>query len=579
MKRATAEVLAILPLAFLLGLACCGKNDALNTDLKVVGGSKASYYPYFVQLIDGVKTPRGFCGGTLIAPRVVLTAAHCIHNESAKELYVAMGMNDGESLHLTRPVKVIGIAKHPEYAGVPEHGNDLAVLYLELYQTDQFRNPIKPVSLDRSGVVQISEMLRVVGLGRLSSLGTVRSTEIKQVDLPVVDPALCRKIYDVTDRQLCAGDIANGGKDSCKGDSGGPLLRIKSGGEAELIGIVSYGKGCAQKKQPGVYTKVAAYMPWIEQKSKELAVELDPSKPEEMLPTVVVNRCLAQVNGILERVTKAEHVRETTWKTDDAKVKYTLVNKKPQGAALATCKFEDRAFDATTVRWFLSEGSAKTVVAVVEMHSGKIYQSTPIPLKYAADSLLCETARGKVAFYDTRSQSLISYNERMYHFGMTVPDPANDQTTWGCQVGNMVVEVFESAKAGKLAVRASHPAIGTVVKLLEIDDIPPEQMLKTWISKDQNNLMVHIKNVGQEDLVTWEMECMKPFSFKLKNGATLEARSRGTGSGFYATLIVGAHSEATIKAGESLELNLQSQSDGAAGYGCFINQMFAVVDP
>ena len=213
------------------------------------------------------------------------------------------------------------------------------------------------------------------------------------------------------------------------------------------------------------------------------------------------------------------------------------------------------------------------------MKSGKLYQSTSMPLTYRADSLFCNTARGEVSFYDTRSQSYVSYNDRIYHFGAPIADPADNQTTWGCQISNMAVEIFEMTKMGKLAARVSHPAVGTLVRLLDIVTIPPEQILKTWLSKiDKEILTLHLKNVAQEDLFTWQLECLQSFVLTTKNGAVI-SQPRSIGSGFYATLTVGANPEATLLAGGSLDVPIKFATTNPGGYGCVINQTFPVLDP
>ena len=87
--------------------------------------------------------------------------------------------------------------------------------------------------------------------------------------MPLLDQQICRsnKVYgqnnqEILDGMLCAGDL-NGGMDSCYGDSGGPLTCFKDGIPL-LIGIVSWGDGCAQKNKPGVYTRVSYYVEWID---------------------------------------------------------------------------------------------------------------------------------------------------------------------------------------------------------------------------------------------------------------------------------------------------------------------------
>lgn len=562
-------------------LFSCGvnKNADNASNLNIIGGRPASYYPFFVQLLAGAKSPNGFCGGTLIAPRIVVTAAHCIYSELAKDLYVAMGMGDGGSLHLTKPVKVIGLVKHVDFIGTPEHGNDIALLYLDRYHPEQFLNPIKPAVVDLTGAVADNEMLRTVGLGRLSSLGQVQGTTIQEVDIPVVPKSVCSEVYDITASQLCVGDVVHGGRDSCQGDSGGPLLRMKAGGLAELVGVVSYGHGCGQKKQPGIYTKMAAYTAWIADKSRELALELDPVKPQEVMKPLVSTRCVSQVNGVIQHVETNGTSRDTRWKVDDGSAAYTEVKKKPGGAVLATCEFRDQHAAKVSVSWIRRQPSDKTVIALAELKTGKLYQSTSMPLVYIADSLYCNTSRGPVAFYDTRTQSYVSYNDRIYHFGDATADPANNQTTWGCQSSNMVVEIFELKTSGKLAARVSHPAVGTLVRVLDIATTPPEQILKTWFSRiDNDTLTLHLKNVGKEDLFTWKLECLRDFTLTTKKGP-VTALPRPVGSGFYALLTTGQAAEANLAAGGAQELAIQFAASNTAGYGCLINQMFPVVDP
>ena len=88
------------------------------------------------------------------------------------------------------------------------------------------------------------------------------------VDVPIVSDEECADLYyavfyDVDPAMICAGYVAEGGKDACQGDSGGPLV---STGDGKLVGIVSWGLGCARPRLPGVYTQVAYYVDWINSK-------------------------------------------------------------------------------------------------------------------------------------------------------------------------------------------------------------------------------------------------------------------------------------------------------------------------
>lgn len=577
------SVMVIVSSAWFLGLWSCGGASVHNYEngsrLNIVGGRAASYHPYFVQLLAGANSPVGFCGGTLIAPRVVATAAHCIQTELANDLYVAMGIDSGVSLHLTHPVKVIGIVRHPEFAGIADHGNDLALLYLDQYKATQFRNPVEPIHLDTSGPVP--ETLKVIGLGSLTSLGSVETEVIQEADVQMVPQNQCDKSYEITDRQICAGDFVNGGRDSCHGDGGGPLIRMDADGNGHLVGVASYGHGCAQKNQPGIYTKISAYASWIDSQIKLLAIELDPAQPTLNLPQLVATRCLSQINGLTERVTRDDNSRETVWKVDDLNMKFVELPVPPTGAPLAVCEFKDQNLALVHVTWHRLAANERAVIAVAQAASGKYYQSTPMNLKYLADTVFCDTARGKVALYDTRDESYVSYEDRMYYFGEEISDPENDQTTWGCQIGNAAVEIFEAKSDGHLGARVTHPALGTIVRLLKTDDRIPEKMLRASISQtDAGATTLHINNIGKEDLFTWQLECFSEFTLIMKSGERLKGVHRRTGSGFNMLVDMNAHSaEAIVRANSSLDLAIEFVSSSPGGYGCFINQTFQVFDP
>jgi secreted trypsin-like serine protease len=90
------------------------------------------------------------------------------------------------------------------------------------------------------------------------------SQTLKYVAVPYVNNEKCKRAYGstITDAMLCAGGKPDGGEDSCQGDSGGPLVRV-SGGKATVIGVVSFGQGCADKNIPGVYARVTSFLGWI----------------------------------------------------------------------------------------------------------------------------------------------------------------------------------------------------------------------------------------------------------------------------------------------------------------------------
>lgn len=93
---------------------------------------------------------------------------------------------------------------------------------------------------------------------------------MREVKVDIIGNEACKKSYtpthgasSITESNICAG-VEEGGKDTCQGDSGGPLFRLDGDGNAKVFGITSWGKGCALKGFPGVYTRVSSFAGWID---------------------------------------------------------------------------------------------------------------------------------------------------------------------------------------------------------------------------------------------------------------------------------------------------------------------------
>jgi hypothetical protein len=104
-------------------------------------------------------------------------------------------------------------------------------------------------------------MSTTMGWGATSSGGS-SSAILLEVDVPIDDSCGNYSNSEITNHMVCAGD-SNGGEDSCQGDSGGPLIMTNDDGEYELIGIVSWGYGCAEAQYPGVYSKIHSRLDWF----------------------------------------------------------------------------------------------------------------------------------------------------------------------------------------------------------------------------------------------------------------------------------------------------------------------------
>ena len=155
-------------------------------------------------------------------------------------------------------VKVKKVITHSGYNSWTTD-NDIALLQtatkLTLGQTNAQAIKLPAQDSDPSGDVVVS------GWGYLKEGGGTLPAALQIVTVPVVDRATYNKPYSnrITNNMFCAGLLDVGGKDACQGDSGGPV--VDSNGL--LVGAVSWGRGCAQKGYPGVYTRVGVYIKWI----------------------------------------------------------------------------------------------------------------------------------------------------------------------------------------------------------------------------------------------------------------------------------------------------------------------------
>jgi secreted trypsin-like serine protease len=241
---------------------------------RIVGGqvTDIKQWPWQVQLsLDG-----GLCGGSLIRPDWVLTAAHCFVGDgggkppTAEKIARYKVFSGGNVLGEGELRRVKRVVLHPKYNGVV-YGFDAALIQLaEPYAI----RPKQMVALSTAGLDEAflppKTCATVTGWGTTSAGGKV-SQRLQQVTMPMVSQPVCNAAYqklfkgqaEITNGQLCAGAAA-GGKDSCQGDSGGPLV-VQGGPTGWVqVGVVSYGKGCGDADFYGIYTKVSSVKDWVE---------------------------------------------------------------------------------------------------------------------------------------------------------------------------------------------------------------------------------------------------------------------------------------------------------------------------
>ena len=261
-------------LALLIPLFAVIVSPQVLGQAKIIGGTNASHgdYPWMTAIVEkGRSVYNGhYCGGSLVGNQWVLTAAHCVtrsngSKEDPRDIEVWINLTD-----LSQPggaaVKrsVIAIYRHPDYredsAGNLFH--DVALLLL-----NRPVGSVAPIVLAQNNSQTPEDTaVRALGWGAVSKNGNNYPPRLKEVNLKIFNFGQANNAYTGDLRQgphLPAG-VPNGSKDTCTGDSGGPLF-LPNAGNPVLVGVTSFGEGCGKAGVPGIYARVSSYANgWIE---------------------------------------------------------------------------------------------------------------------------------------------------------------------------------------------------------------------------------------------------------------------------------------------------------------------------
>jgi uncharacterized repeat protein (TIGR01451 family) len=256
---------------------------------QIVGGQNADVgeWPWQIGITDNFWN--GFCGGSIISERWILTAAHCVVSSGTVSATSTVRVIAG--IHTISAgggqiVLVDSIVVPSAYSGTTRD-TDYALLHLASSIT--FNSNVAKIALATSGDASLfapGAIATVTGWGTLSSGGSAPDI-LQEVEVPILSNTDCAtKLIGITANMLCAG-FDEGGKDSCQGDSGGPLVVPDGKGGWIQVGVVSWGDGCADPNLPGVYTRVSQFTSDIQ--STMLAASSDLKITKTAAPTPIVS--------------------------------------------------------------------------------------------------------------------------------------------------------------------------------------------------------------------------------------------------------------------------------------------------
>lgn len=544
----------------------------------IIGGELADLPPSFASLAtEGANEL--LCGASLIAPDVLLTAAHCV-NELEAPLLVYPGLKEQGQAELEKApsLRVERIVLHPDYRDISGTA-DLALLFLPEGSSAAFPG-FQPIA--RSRDTSLPERaghgsLRVYGHGYASNFGWLRLERLQVLNLKTIPLEICRT-FDPAFANLglphiCAASPLDdgGGHDSCWGDSGGPLVLENHGeGPDQLVGLVSWGLGCAQRGVPGIYTRVSFYEDWIDTELRRPRVR--PTQLAELPRDYLSSHCYWQPR--LER------------RLAEAKVPRSWRSTFSFAGLTSDSWVEAPAEEFLGSPCQIAEGLSLGLVEVAPASpsepaqyrsqlkiGGRVYQSPISPLKdeqvFGCDAWTLDWEPGLGQGWLETPLSYLELGAPAW-----AKDWENARTLTHCKDAIGGFKVLQK-EGGQLALEIDFFSSW----LLELQPSVESQTLALYLAPatEQPGLeQLTLVNRSEEALYSFELSCQAPFTIYNREGKALEAEpSEGeNGSAYILRLLYPDFPLAWIPAKGERRLLWKYDRSAAprgAGLGCSVN--------
>lgn len=552
--------------ALVLMSACEKSNDVSDTE--VIGGRPADDHRFMAGLLfNGSETTA--CGGAFVTPRVVVTAAHCISD--GETIQVRPGSGEGDALELD----VLATIVHPQFNSATMQ-NDVAILLVESAPANA---NIIPIPLNRSATFprnETSSLVTVIGRGNVSSFGSYFDEVLRQVDVPVVPTATCADSYDsqrITSGVICAGRAVTGGQDSCQGDSGGPLVAAANG-QLHLVGIVSWGEGCAQVDNPGVYTRVSSVAPWIEEQISLLTTpvtELD----ERVLDAFVPTFCDRSLKSTKQLSGGGSGARGSIEYSHAPSGPFAPVAAAPGNGPVSKCMMSIPGIQGEVKVELRKQPQANLHVSRSQTH-----WNVPAATRVRSIVLECD-ANDMQALFEPSGMIAIARGNTTYMVEKEWRDGVRSNATiTSCTVGHLKAELISQTHGSTTVdlARFSGAEFGVEGKVFQLADLDGDTStrgvsIEVTMGHGENAENVFaLSNGSTTDIFTWKVVCNFHFTLRDADGtsyATTQPRSGRWGVGFEAP--ASAHGTIVRGAEKSFALTVQGQMPGSPS--CSINEV------